>query len=309
MEEPILKGMIDLHFHAGPDVRERKLNYLEAAIQARDAGMKAILIKSHSTITADIASLIQPLVKDILVFGGIALNYPLGGLNLAAVETALKLGAKQIWMPTLDAANQYRYEKKRGGILIGRIKCGHPDLFCMPTLDAANQYRYEKKRGGITILSREGTLKKEVIEILEILSSHDVMLSTGHLSKDEIMVLLTEARKRKIKKILVTHPDHFFIQMPVKMQKDLAAKRVLFDRCFPTPRTSPLTMEEMAKRIREVGVSSSVLTSDFGQPENPFPVEGLKIYIQKLIQQGFSNQEIDQMARINPGRLLSLVKD
>ena len=276
MEEPILKGMIDLHFHAGPDVRERKLNYLEAAIQARDAGMKAILIKSHSTITADIASLIQPLVKDILVFGGIALNYPLGGLNLAAVETALKLGAKQIWMPTLDAANQYRYEKKRGGI---------------------------------TILSREGTLKKEVIEILEILSSHDVMLSTGHLSKDEIMVLLTEARKRKIKKILVTHPDHFFIQMPVKMQKDLAAKRVLFDRCFPTPRTSPLTMEEMAKRIREVGVSSSVLTSDFGQPENPFPVEGLKIYIQKLIQQGFSNQEIDQMARINPGRLLSLVKD
>ena len=276
MEETILKGTIDLHFHAGPDVRERKLTYLEAALQARDAGMRAILIKSHSTITADIASLIQPLVKDILVFGGIALNYPLGGLNLAAVETALKLGAKQIWMPTLDAANQYRYEKKRGGI---------------------------------TILSREGTLKKEVIEILEILSSHDVMLSTGHLSKDEIMVLLTEARKRKIKKILVTHPDHFFIQMPVKMQKDLAAKRVLFDRCFPTPRTSPLTMEEMAKRIREVGVSSSVLTSDFGQPENPFPVEGLKIYIQKLIQQGFSNQEIDQMARINPGRLLSLVKD
>jgi len=273
MRKNYLEGTIDLHFHAGPDVRERKLTYLEAALQARDAGMKAILIKSHSTITADIASLIQLLVKDILVFGGIALNYPLGGLNPVAVETALKLGAKQIWMPTLSAANQYRHERKKGGI---------------------------------TILSRKGSLKKEVMEILEILSRHDVILSTGHLSQDEIIVLMKEAIKKKIKKILVTHPDHFFIQMPVKVQKELAKKGIFFDRCFPTPTTSPLSMEEMAKRIREVGVASSVLTSDFGQPENPFPVEGLRSYIQQLIQIGFSDQEIDQMVRINPSRLLNL---
>jgi hypothetical protein len=268
-----LEGTIDLHFHAGPDVRERKLTYLEAAIQARDAGMKAILIKSHSTITADIASLIQPLVKDILVFGGIALNYPLGGLNPVAVETALKLGAKQIWMPTLHAANQYRYEKKRGGI---------------------------------TVLNREGSLKREVIEILEILSEHDVILSTGHLSQSEIVLLVREAKKRRIKKVLVTHPDHFFIQMPVEVQRELANEGVFFDRCFPTQRTSPLTMEEMAKRIKEVGVASSILTSDFGQPENPFPVEGLRSYIRQFIQLGFSAQEIDQMVRINPSRLLNL---
>jgi hypothetical protein len=268
-----LEGAIDLHFHAGPDVRERKLTYLEAAIQARDAGMKAILIKSHSTITADIVSLIQPLVKDILVFGGIALNYPLGGLNPVAVETALKLGAEQIWMPTLHAANQYRYEKKRGGI---------------------------------TVLNREGSLKREVIEILEILSEHDVILSTGHLSQSEIVLLVREAKKRRIKKVLVTHPDHFFIQMPVEVQRELANEGVFFDRCFPTQRTSPLTMEEMAKRIKEVGVASSILTSDFGQPENPFPVEGLRSYIQQFIQLGFSAQEIDQMVRINPSRLLNL---
>jgi len=145
-----------------------------------------------------------------------------------------------------------------------------------------------------------------VMEILEILSRHDVILSTGHLSQDEIIVLMKEAIKKKIKKILVTHPDHFFIQMPVKVQKELAKKGIFFDRCFPTPTTSPLSMEEMAKRIREVGVASSVLTSDFGQPENPFPVEGLRSYIQQLIQIGFSDQEIDQMVRINPSRLLNL---
>jgi hypothetical protein len=273
MGKNYLEGAIDLHFHAGPDVRERKLTYLEAALQARDAGMKAILIKSHSTITADIASLIQPLAKDIIVFGGIALNYPVGGLNPVAVETALKLGAKQIWMPTLHAANQYRYERKRGGI---------------------------------SILNRKGSLTKEGMEILEILRNHDVILSTGHLSQDESILLVEEAKKRGIKKILVTHPDHFFIQMPVEVQKELAGKGVFFDRCFPTRRTSPLTMEQMAKRIREVGVASSILTSDFGQPENPFPVEGLRSYIQQFIQLGFSTQEIDQMVRINPSRLLNL---
>lgn len=273
MRKNYLEGTIDLHFHAGPDVRERKLTYLEAALQARDAGMKAILIKSHSTITADIASLIQPLVKDILVFGGIALNYPLGGLNPAAVVTALRLEAKQIWMPTLSAANQYRHERKKGGI---------------------------------TILSRKGSLKKEVIEILEILSRHDVILSTGHLSQDEIIVLVKEAIKKKMKKILVTHPDHFFIQMPAEVQKELAKEGAFFDRCFPTPTTSPLSMEEMAKRIKEVGVASSVLTSDFGQPENPLPVEGLRSYIQQFIQLGFSDQEIDQMVKINPSKLLNL---
>ena len=273
MEKNYLKGAIDLHFHAGPDVQERKLTYLEAASRAQEAGMKAILIKSHVTITADIASLIQPLVKDTLVFGGLALNYPVGGLNPAAVETALKLGAKQIWMPTLDAANQYRHEKKRGGI---------------------------------TVTGRKGKLKKEVIEILKILSKRDIILSTGHLSQRESILLVREAKKRGIEKILITHPDHLLIQMSVEVQRDLAREGFFFDRCFPTERTSPLTMEEMAKRIREVGVTTTVLTSDFGQPENPFPVEGLRSYIQHLIQLGFSDEEIDHMVRINPQRLLNL---
>jgi hypothetical protein len=144
------------------------------------------------------------------------------------------------------------------------------------------------------------------MEILEILRKHDVILSTGHLSQDESILLVEEAEKRGIKKILVTHPDHFLIQMPVKVQKELARRAIFFDRCFPTPTTSPLTMEGMAERIREVGVASSVLTSDFGQPQNPFPVEGLKNYIRQFIQLGFSDQEIDQMVKINPGRLLNL---
>jgi hypothetical protein len=93
--------------------------------------------------------------------------------------------------------------------------------------------------------------------------------------------------------------------MPLGVQKQLAREGVLFDRCFPTERTCVLNMKEMAKRIREVGVTSSILTSDFGQPENPFPVDGLKSYIEQLIQLGLSGQEIDQMVRVNPAKLLN----
>jgi len=273
MKKNLLKGVIDLHFHAGPDVRVRKLTYLEAALQAREAGMKAILIKSHVTITADIATLLQPLVPGLLIFGGVALNDPLGGLNPHAVEAALKLGARQVWMPTLSAANQRRSDHKRGGI---------------------------------TILTREGRLKKEASEILEILCRHDVILSTGHLSLRETRVLVTEARRRKIQKVLVTHPDHNLLAIPAADQKDLAREGVFFDRCFPTREMCALTMEGMAAMIRAVGVSSTVLSTDFGQPRNPNPVEGMNLYISGLQGYGFSDREIDRMVKVNPAGLLNI---
>ena len=271
MKKNLLKDVIDLHFHAGPDLRVRKLTYLEAALQAREAGMKAILIKSHATITADIAALLQPLVPGLLLLGGVALNYPVGGLNPHAVEAALMLGARQVWMPTLSAANQFRQEGKTGGI---------------------------------TILTREGKLKKEVNEILEILSLQDVILSTGHLSPREIRVFIREAKRKKIQKILVTHPDHPLLAIPAEDQKKLAREGVYFDRCFPTEDMCVLTMGEMAAMIREVGVSSTVLSTDFGQPQNPTPVEGMKLYIMELKKCGFTDKEIDRMVKVNPGHLI-----
>src|SRR5260221_9657367 len=98
-----LTGTIDLHLHTAPDVRPRKLDDLEAARQAASRGMRAILLKSHVTLTADRAALAEQAVPGVRVFGGLALNAPAGGLNPAAVEMALAMGAAQIWMPTESA--------------------------------------------------------------------------------------------------------------------------------------------------------------------------------------------------------------
>ena len=38
------------------------------------------------------------------VFGGVALNQTVGGLNPYAVELALRMGGRMVWFPTLSSA-------------------------------------------------------------------------------------------------------------------------------------------------------------------------------------------------------------
>ena len=119
----LLNDVIDIHIHTSPDVNPRRLNDYEAANAASKAGMKAIVIKSHHAMTADRAALVNELVEGIQIFGGLALNYAAGGLNPQAVETALRLGAKLIWMPTLDAKHFRSQIGQSDGISILMESC------------------------------------------------------------------------------------------------------------------------------------------------------------------------------------------
>ena len=98
----LLEGAVDIHIHSAPDIYTRILNDIELALQAQEMGMKAILVKNHFTETAGRARLATD-VTGFMVFGGIALNFSVGGINPHAVRAALKLGAKTVWMPTLHS--------------------------------------------------------------------------------------------------------------------------------------------------------------------------------------------------------------
>jgi hypothetical protein len=103
----LMKGAIDCHIHGSPDVTQRIASDLQLARDADAVGMRAILVKSHVTPTTSRACLVQEAVgTGFKVFGGLTLNRQIGGLNVHAVETELRLGAKEIWMPTLSAVNQ-----------------------------------------------------------------------------------------------------------------------------------------------------------------------------------------------------------
>jgi hypothetical protein len=72
----------------------------EAAQRAADAGMRAIVVKSHHHDTStDVAALRAHGIDaaGIDVFGGIALNTQVGGLNPHAVNMSLAMGGRVVW--------------------------------------------------------------------------------------------------------------------------------------------------------------------------------------------------------------------
>lgn len=271
-----LGGLIDMHIHTAPDVRRRSCDDVEAVRAAKKAGMRAILIKSHVTLTADRAIMAEKVVGGMRVFGGLALNECVGGLNPTAVEVALKIGAKEIWMPTHSAAHELRQEGKDGSI---------------------------------SIFTENGEIRPEVYEIVDLVHQANAILATGHISVGESVALVRLAHERGLRKIVVTHPEAPFIRMPAETQAEIVGKGVFFERCYvdTTPAMDcSVTIREIAATIRQVGVESTVLTTDFGLATLPLPVDGMREYLAKLTAEGFNLREIRCMAAENPAFLLDI---
>lgn len=271
-----LEGAVDLHVHSAPDVDRRRFNDLELARAAKDAGVGAILIKSHQNSTVERAWLVSQCVPGVRVYGGLVLNETVGGLNPAAVRLALELGARQIWMPTRSAQNH-------------RLHHG--------------------LSGGISILDEQGKPLPVVEEILRAIAQSDCIVGTGHLSPEETSVLIGLARKLGVKKILVTHPEWGPTYHSYQAQKELARlPNVFFERCFvsTTHLCGSVPFETIERAIIEAGVERTILSTDLGQPETPPPAEGLRLYAERLRSTGFSVDQIRAMMATNPERLLAV---
>ena len=275
--ESLIKGAIDMHLHSSPDVVPRLMSDIELTRSAKDAGLSGVLIKCHHTPTSARAALAMEAVGGgISVFGGLVLNNSVGGLNPVAVETEIKLGAKEVWMPTISAANFASYHKG-----------SHPS---------------------VDVTDQTGRLKPEVQDILDCIAANDVILGTGHLSAEECELLAMAALERGVKKILITHPEFEAVRMPVEMQQRLAGKGVFFERCFyATNSPQKLPPQEVAEHIKAVGAETTVLSTDFGQVFNRPPVEGLKEFIATMMHYGISDAEIEIMIKKNPRLLLNIV--
>jgi hypothetical protein len=268
-----LAGVIDTHVHSSPDVVPRRMDDLEVARAAARRGMRAVVLKSHRTLTADRAYLVERSVPGLRVFGAIVLNHPVGGLNPLAVETALRMGAAVVWMPTFSAAAE-------------------PDPLGPP----------------ISILE-DGRVTVDVCEILRLIAEFGAVLATGHLSAAEVDKLVPAARAGGVRKIVVTHPEHPPVLMAPLAQEELRDRYgVLFERCLITTTIGggEMQLAALADRIRRIGVDSTVLATDFGQPENFEPPDGMAAYIAGLQRLGFRPHEIDRMSRENPAKLLGL---
>jgi len=314
MNQDLIHGTIDMHLHSHPDIAPRKTDDIELAQAAAEAGMGGIMIKSHLGSSVERAYLVQKMVPDIRVFGSLVLNYPVGGLNPHAVDSYVRLGAKEVWMPSLSA--QFTLSFQRANIsLEDRIAFNEAHGGASPPagleIQPGDPWPWSQNGHGISIVDENGKLVKEVEIILEILAAGDVILGTGHLSIPETHTLIDAAQEIGVKSVLVTHPE-YMAPMSVEDQIAYSKRGVFFERCFVCI-TKPskavgggLPFDVIVKNIRAVGVESTVLGTDFGQAHNIYPVEGMREYLQKLQEAGFSDNEIESMAIKTPSALLGI---
>jgi hypothetical protein len=273
-----LSGAIDIHVHSLPDDRPRSIDAVEVATLARDRGMRAIVLKNHYESTAGLAFLVRRLVPGIEIFGGIDLNLTVGGINLAAVEHMSRVTGgwgRMVWMPTFDAENQVRVSNE--------------------------------KRPSVPVV-RNGALLPEVVQVIAAIARHGFVLATGHSSPSEALLILREAQARGVRRMVVTHAMNPPVSMNASEMQEAARLGALIEFVGGalTGPDAEARLAAMAALIRRVGPSSVVLSSDLGQAGNPLPPDGFGDFLARLGGQGFTDQEIDRMAKENPARLLGL---
>jgi hypothetical protein len=264
---------------------------LALAKAARDAGMAAIVLKSHHMLTADRAQIAQTMFPDLRIFGGLALNLPAcGGLNSEAIKVAIRMGARIVWLPTLSAANHIERTKTRVTGNLGVMSQGF-------------------KPQPVAIVGEDGSLKPELVEILRLIAQADIILATGHLSVPEIKAVVDAAVAAGVRKILVNHPELWLIGMTTEDQRALSTKGAMMEVCIRSataPGHGETTPPVLAGRIRAVGAEHVVMATDFGQIDSPPAPEGMRWYIAQMLECGIPAEDIELMTKVNPKRLLGL---
>ncbi|MDP0488591.1 MAG: DUF6282 family protein [Fusobacterium sp. JB020] len=284
MGSKILQGVIDLHVHSHPDIRERAYTDFELMEAAVKVGARAIVIKSHHGTTMNRAYLVNEHNKKVhrgsnnfQMFGSITLNEAVGGFNVVAVETALKLGAKIIWLPTTYSKNH----RKAFG-----------------------------KSGGIECINEKGELLPEIKEIIKLAIEYNVILATGHISPKEVFVVVEEAKKLGLNKIVVTHPEFWVVGMTIEDQIELVKKYDVFlERCYAQPLGGgkyKSNLEENYEIIKKVGCNNVIVDTDGGQVENPNWEIAFEEYIQYLYDRGITKEEMEIMTIKNASKLLGI---
>jgi len=273
-----LDGVVDIHVHSDPDSMPRSIDAIDIARLAQQKGIRCLLLKNHYEPTASLAYLTRKAVPGIELFGGIALNRTVGGVNPTAVER------------------------------MTRVKGGWGRVVWMPTFDAENQVRYSKESRPFVAVSKDGQLLPEVKEVLAIVGRNKLTLATGHSSPAEVLLLIREARRAGVERIVVTHAMLPPVKMSVDQMKAAAGLGAYLEFVYNAliGPNKVFDIQEYAAAIRAVGPAHCILSSDLGQAGNPLHPDGLLAFFKALRSQGFSQSEINQMAKSNPAKLLGL---
>jgi hypothetical protein len=287
-----LRGVSDLHVYCLPCVYRRLFDEIELAKQFRAMGYRAFVSKRHHCCNADSTKLVMKHVPGIQVFGGVVLNWCVGGLNPHAVDAAILMGAKVIWMGNMHAGtlstdpfySRYNWHN---------LPADHP-LKTRPI-------QAWMKAPPINVIDLEtGELAPPVYAILDLIAAAgDVILNTCHISYPECAALVPAARTAGITKIMIDHAHRFTLEE----QRALVAMGAYLEYDIPKDESRHPAIAEFMRRI---GPEHCVLTSGMGAETHCHPIDEMRHMMVSLRMNGLSEKEIDLMAKTTPAKLLSL---
>lgn len=320
LPDELLKGTIDIHIHAGPHLKSspRRVDPFEAAEQARDAGMRAIVLMDVMENSAGTAWMVRRRVSGIDVFGGLILSTNQGSMNPRAVRTAMYYGTGAKFVSFGAHSTRFLAERE------GRMVDGEP----VPFKELYPKFAAQEYERAIHI-PLEDPLPPALAEILEVMAEHpDVYLNTGHVSGAEALRLVELARRFEIPKVLVAHVARCDMTMDQK-ERAVALGAMLevgfAEFVYPSgiPRThyyteraymhnipfdpsELLTLQDLKEEIYALGPAHFILATDYGVRAAAPPVEGMRQFIASLLDMDVPPEDIRRMTATNPARLLGL---
>lgn len=315
----LLQDSIDSHVHAGPVLMSNPgyCDPIEIAIEARNAGMKALVYYDVFGWASGTAWMVNRHVKGIKTFGGYLMNSCHGGMNPRAVKTALKMGDGCRFI-SFGSHCTYYSASREATLIDGKL---------VPLKDAYPKFRDEELSRAVRI-KLDDPVPPELDEILSMIAEHEeVYLNVGHVSVEEALRLVELAKRYKIKKVLICHPVR--ARMSVQQQIELANKGVFLEGCAvdflypPAPRTHYYVEKEYRDMsdalpfmhsgtyaffdvLKAVGPEQIVLGTDYGIRSAPSAVQGMRTMISTLLDFEFDTEDIIKMVSRNPARLIGV---
>ncbi len=288
-----LEGACDLQVHVAPDVIERRIDDIDLAREFLAHGLRGFVLKSHYMSTAERARVVTKAVPGIAAYGALTLNHSVGGLNPVAVELAGRSGAKIVWMPTVDAANETAGRADGPGTKLpfwAKIQRELAGMGISPP--------------PLSVLEASGELTAATRRCMDLIARHDMILATGHLGRAEIFALVRASKPMGVRKVVVTHAEFPSQNLTPPEQRELAEMGAFIEHCFTTMHTGKASWEGVFESIRRTGAHRCILSTDLGQTINPPVAEGFAMFAQRLLDAGFGAGDIHRMAVENPAALV-----
>ncbi|MEO3471161.1 DUF6282 family protein [Roseomonas sp. CAU 1739] len=287
----LLVGAVDLHCHSGPAAMPRTLDHHEALLDCAAARFRGLLYKDHFYLGVAHAVMLEKLFPELGVrlFSGIALNNASGGINPHAVDHALKIGARIVWMPTLSAANHIEQATGQGKSF---PKTAQKMLDPIP----------------LRATDATGAVSDATKQVLDLIAEADVILAGGHLDAAEMIKVFEEAKRRGVKRMLVNHPTYLIGCTDDDIRALVAiGAHIEHSICmWVEGKSKKFTPEELVHLIEVAGVDRTILSSDLGLMGSPRPVEGFRQVVRLLLDQQVPKADIRRLVSTNAAQLLGL---